>query len=76
MLIEFTPRISGGFVHHVMNNHRVSELMEEVGLNKETAHNLVKAIIITSFTDYKIDINDSINKVRDHSTNTASLAGG
>lgn len=65
MQIEFTPRISGGFVHHVMRDMNVSNQMLELGITEKTGHDLIKSIIIRAFTDFRIDINEVINNIRD-----------
>lgn len=67
MVIKINPRISGGFVHHVMKNSNVAALLNKHSLNEEQAHDLVKTIIISAMKDYEIDINNIINRVKEKS---------
>jgi hypothetical protein len=64
MRLDFNPRISGQFVKHVMSNSNVSSLIEETGLSEKDAHDLIKAALITGFTDFTADINRIINDIK------------
>ena len=66
MVIRTNPRISGGFVHHVMRNPVVSDLIKD--MSEEDAHNLVKSVIIAAMKDFDIDVNNIINRVREEGT--------
>lgn len=66
MNISFNPRVSGGFVHHVMNDPKVENQLLELGVEKQNAHDLVKSIIICGFRDYVMDVNKSINNAKEY----------
>ena len=65
MIISFNPRIAGGFVEKVLRSEHVKEQIDILGLSAEEKHNLCKAILITGFNSFDIDINDVINKIND-----------
>lgn len=62
MTIKFNPTITGGFVHHVMKDKKVKEEMERVNLTEESAHNLVKAILICGTRDLDADIHRVVER--------------
>lgn len=67
MLIEFNPRISGGFVEHILRNPRLQKFIKELkdcDFEEHEIHEAYKDIIIAAFSQYKVDINDEINKAR------------
>jgi spore coat polysaccharide biosynthesis predicted glycosyltransferase SpsG len=68
MVFEFNPRISGGFVEHILRNPRlanfIKELKEECDFTDKEIHDNFKDIIIAAFSEYKVDINDEINKAK------------
>lgn len=62
--IQFNPRISGGFVFHVMKDSKIAPLINNLkaaDFTDEEIHEIVKNIIIVSFRDYEVDINEKIN---------------
>ncbi len=62
MTIDYNPTISGGFVHHVMKDEKVLDEITKAGLTKETAHNLIKAVLICGTRDLRIDFNRVVER--------------
>lgn len=60
MLISLEPTISGGFVHHVMDDPEVAKLLREIDVSPSDKHNLTKAILIAGLRDFEYDVNQKI----------------
>lgn len=65
MHIKLNPRVSGGLVHRVMSNQRVSSLIEKSEIDKDMVHDLVKSILIAGFNYLDVDVNKDINDAKD-----------
>lgn len=63
MLIEFNPRISGKFVEHVLRNKIVSAVVPD-GLTDRQKHDFAKAVLISAFGCFEVNINDIINNAK------------
>lgn len=67
MFIDFNPRIAGGFVEHILRNPNIQDFINELkdcDFSDEEIHNSFKDIIIAAFSEYKVNINDEINKAK------------
>lgn len=60
MELTFNPTITGGFVHHCMNDSEVCSELEKLGIKKEESHNLIKSILIAGTRDLKFDLDRKI----------------
>lgn len=67
MTIKFNPRISTKFTKFVLANKIVKDLSDELSLEEEKLVELAKAILITGFTRFDVDINNIINMTKEHS---------
>jgi hypothetical protein len=59
--IKFTPRITGKDVRRIMNSPEVDDELALLGIEQTKAHDLVKKIMIVSFTNSEWDINKIIS---------------
>lgn len=67
MLLEFNPRVSGGFVEYILRNPRLENFITELRdceFTEKEIHDAFKDIIIAAFSEFKVDINDEINKAK------------
>lgn len=68
MTIKFNPRISTKFTKFVLANKIVKDLSDELSLEEEKLVELAKAILITGFTRFDVDINNIINMTKEHNS--------
>jgi len=59
MTITVSPRISGGFVNHVLKDESVSSKIKALNLSERDAHDLAKQILIVGTRDINIDFKKS-----------------
>lgn len=64
MQINFNPRVTSSFADLIMKTDRVKAVLHEID-SEEERRNIVKEILISGFTRYKIDINDLINYLKE-----------
>lgn len=67
MLLKFNPRISGGFIAHILRNPRLQKFIDELkdcDFSEKEIHEAYKDIIIAAFSEIKVDLNDEINKIK------------
>ena len=74
MLLDFNPRISGGFVEYILRNPRLQDFIDELkaaDFSEKEIHDNFKDILIAGFSEYKVNINDEINKAKKQAAETA-----
>ncbi len=68
MTIKFNPRISTKFTKFVLANKTVKELADNLSIEEEKLVEIAKAILITGFTRFDVDINNIINMTKEHNS--------
>jgi hypothetical protein len=69
--IHLNPRVSGGFVFHVLEDKRIAPLvlkLKAADFEDTEIHEIVKSIMIVTLRDFDIDINDKINLAKEQSS--------